>query len=366
MRDRDQREHQREAAVDRVDEVGCWRPARRRRGRPAPVAWAASRTPVSVSPPASVPLSGLGIASTIAVPPRRQLGAARARTRRGCRRRRRSAAATFCRVGPAVDEDLVREQRALADPGALERLEPGLGARPTSRSSRRRRSPSCSRTRRRERDDHQQPGARRRPAAARHGLGPARPGAARLVVGALVRPVEPRPERRQHDRQQRDRDGGRDERDQHPAVAHRAQERHRQREQREQPDGDGEAAEHDGAAGGLHRPLHGLVARVAVRALLAPARDHQQRVVDRHAQPDQRDQELHDRRDGGQLGEPEQQHEAGHDRHDGHHQRDDRQRRGEHEQQHDAARRARRSPPRRARRARRCCRRSPRRARRSR
>ena len=52
----------------------------------------------------------------------------------------------------------------------------------------------------------------------------------------------------------------RDQRDQHAAVAHRAQERQRQRDQREQADRDGHAAEHDGAAGGLHRPLDRLVA----------------------------------------------------------------------------------------------------------
>ena len=165
-------------------------------------------------------------------------------------------------------------------------------------------------------------------------------------------------ELRQHDRQQRDRDERRDERDQHAAVAHRAQERQRQRDQREQADRDGDAAEHDRAAGGLHRPLHRLVAAAAVRALLAPARDDDQRVVDRHAEPDQRDQELDDRRDGGQLGQPEQQQEGRHDRDDRHHERDERPGTRRTRRRARPARRARRAPPRAARRGPRCRRRS--------
>ena len=186
----------------------------------------------------------------------------------------------------------------------------------------------------REREHDRHAGAGGEPAAARDGLGPARPGAAGLVVGAPVRPVEPVADLGQHDRQQRDRDQRRDERDQHPAVAHRAQERQRQRDQREQADRDRDAAEDDRAAGGLHRPLHGLVAAAPVRALLAPARDDDQRVVDRHAEPDQRDQELHDRRDLGELGQPEQEQEGGHDRDDRHPERDEREQRGEDEGEH--------------------------------
>ena len=81
--------------------------------------------------------------------------------------------------------------------------------------------------------------------------------------------------------------------------------------------------------------LDRLVAAAPVRALLAPARDHEQRVVDRDAEADQRDQELDDRRDVGELGEAEQQQERGHDRDDRHDDRDDRQERREHEDQHD-------------------------------
>ena len=229
----------------------------------------------------------------------------------------------------------MRHQRAFADAGVLERDEPGLriaalrdgvgvGAAELQVGGGER-----------QRDDDGHPCAGRQPAAARDGLGPARPGAAGLVVGAAVRPVEPLPELRQHDRQQRQRDERRDEWDQHPAVAHRAQERQRQCDQREQADRDRDAAEQDGSARRLHRALHGLVARASVCALLAPARDDDQRVVDRHAEPDQRDQELHDRRDGRQLGQPEQQQERRQDRDQRHHQRHDGEERGEHERQHD-------------------------------
>ena len=100
----------------------------------------------------------------------------------------------------ACDQHLVRQQRAGADVGVLQRLEPGLGVAllgdrvevglaqldvPGG--------------------DHQgghdgEGDAGREPAMAHDQLGPARPCPARLVVGAPVRPVEPPPPFRQHDR----------------------------------------------------------------------------------------------------------------------------------------------------------------------
>ena len=60
-----------------------------------------------------------------------------------------------------------------------------------------------------------------------------------------------------------------------------------------------------------------------------------QRVVDRDAEPDQRDQELHDRRDVGDLREPVDGQERGHDRRDRHQQRHEREQRAEHEGEHE-------------------------------
>ena len=326
----DQRDHQREAPVDRVDEVV----GRRRAAADAHVgaagvggvAHAGERLAAASEPP-----SDTGIASTSAVPPRRHSSGATAPWTPSTSA---TAAATFAgsvppsiriSCGASAPSPIPERSSASSPVFAL----PDFAIVEASDSPSRRSSAALASATMTSRPD---PG--RQPAPARDRRRPARPRAAGLVVGAPVRPVEPRAERREHHRQQRDRDERRDQRDQHAAVAHRAQKRQRQRDQREQADRDGDAAEHDGAARRLHRPLHGLVAAVAVGALLAPARDHEQRVVDRHAQADQRDQELHDRRHRGQLGEPEQQHERGHDRHDRHHDRHHRQERGEDEQQH--------------------------------
>ena len=184
-----------------------------------------------------------------------------------------------------------------------------------------------------ERDDHGHAKSGRQPAPARDGLGPAGPHAACLVVRAPVRPVELVAELGEDDGQKRDGDERRDQRDQHAAVAHRAQERERQRDQRQQADRNRDAAEDDSAAGLLHRDLDRLVAGGAVGPLLAPARDDDERVVDRHAQADQRDQELDDRRDRGDLGQAEEQEERGHDRDERHDEWNDGQERGEHEDQ---------------------------------
>jgi hypothetical protein len=238
-------------------------------------------------------------------------------------------------VGAALDQDLVREQRSLADPRVLERdqallriarLGDGVGVAGAELEI------ECGDG---EGQDHRHAGACREPAPPRDRLGPAGPGSARLVVGAPVGPVEPWPELRQDHGKQGDRDHRRDQRDQHPAVAHRAQERKRQRDQGEQTDRHSDAAEDHRPAGGLHRLLHRLLVATAMRALLAPARDHQQRVVDRHPEPDQGDQELDDRRDLGDLGQAQQEQEAGHDRDDGDHQRDYREEGGEDEGEHD-------------------------------
>ena len=159
---------------------------------------------------------------------------------------------------------------------------------------------------------------------------------ARLAASSVrpVRPVEPRTKLRQDDGQQRDRGKCRDERDQHPAVAHRAQEGQRQSDQGEEADRDRYAAEDDRPPGGLHGTLDCRIAGEAATALLAPARDDDQRVVDRHPEAKQRDQELDDRRYRGQLGQPEQQQKGGQDGGDSHQERYQRQKRSEDERQH--------------------------------
>ena len=252
-------------------------------------------------------------------------------------------------------------------PASSSATSPAFASPRLARPCRRRSVPSCrsvAATTSARIDGH----ARRRPPAS-GGARPPRPSASRRgwpcrrCAGAASRAAGP--SFASTTGQQRQRDERRDERDQHPAVAHRAQERQRQRDQREQADRDRDAAEQHRAAGGLHRALHGLVARAAVRALLAPARDDDQRVVDRHAEADQRDQELHDRRDGRQLGQPEQQQERGQDRDDRHQQRHDREERGEDERQHDERAEAAEHRLERARRGPRSRRRCPPRARRS-
>jgi hypothetical protein len=149
-----------------------------------------------------------------------------------------------------------------------------------------------------------------------------------------VRPVEAPAELGQDDREQRDRDRNRYERNQHPGVPHRAQKGERQRDQSKEPDRDRDAAEDDGASRRLHCLLHRRLSARAACALLPPARDHEQRVVDCDAQADECDQELDDGRDVGRLRQQHQRHEAGHDRDEGHQQRHEREERGEDEEQH--------------------------------
>ena len=119
-----------------------------------------------------------------------------------------------------------------------------------------------------------------------------------------------------------------------PPIPMRAQRGHRQHDQRQQPDADGGAAERHRPPGGGHRPRHRVLAPAAGGQFLPPPGDQQQRVVDRHAQADQRGQVLHDDADRGDLGQAVEGGEAGRDRHRRHRQRHHRQRRAEHEQQH--------------------------------
>jgi len=114
-------------------------------------------------------------------------------------------------------------------------------------------------------------------------------------------------------RQQGEHDRGADQRDEHPADAHAAQERDGHDDQRDERDGDRAGARHHGVPGGAHRLHDGGGVVTAVLALLAPTVHHQQRVVDRQAQADQRDEELHDEADVGDVADGEHAQERGQD-----------------------------------------------------
>jgi hypothetical protein len=182
--------------------------------------------------------------------------------------------------------------------------------------------------------EHDHRDARRCPASAHHRARPLRPQAAGVTLVADARPVDARADAAQEGRQQRQCHARRDQRDQHPAVAHRAQARDREDDQRDEADRDRQAREHHRAARRRHRDDDRLVVLQAFRALLAPARHDQQRVVDRHPEADQRDQELHDERDVRHVGQREDQQQCRQDRDRRDQQRDEGQQRGEHERQH--------------------------------
>ena len=326
---RDQRDHQREVAVDGADEVGVLR----------------------------------GEAAEAHVARLRAHGAAHAVERRGPRARRRvggregvdhggSRPAPFGqrrrnrtadpahlreRVrdgfgrGGAAHEHLVRHQRAGADAGTLDREQPLLGLALLGDVVDVREAELEVGRGEDERGEDERGAGDGDPAAANDEVRPARPRAARPVVVAHVRPVEPRADAREHDGQQGHRDDDADQRDQEAAVADGAQERQRQRDERQQADRDGRAAEHDRAPRGLHRAHDRGVALQSVRALFAPADDDEQRVVDRDAEADERDEELHDRRDFGDGRDAPDDEEAGEDRGDRHHDRHEREERAEHE-----------------------------------
>ena len=81
-----------------------------------------------------------------------------------------------------------------------------------------------------------------------------------------------------------DRDHRGEHRDRGAGDGHRVEEALRHEDQRRHRRGDGEAGEERGAPGGLHGAAVRLARRAAAADLLAVARDHQQRVVDREAE----------------------------------------------------------------------------------
>ena len=269
-RDRDQRDHQREAAVDGVDEVGIGgrlaADAHVGTGRVRGVAHGLERG-LALAGSAVGDLDRLHERGAVAPPGGARSGATAPWMPSTWRR----SAATFCgSVSPST-----RISWGRIDPSPMPAFSsatrPSL-ASPDFATVSASELPSCrsvaAKTSART-TAIPAPAASQRCRATR--LRPARPCAARLVVGAPVGPVEPLPELGQHDGQQGDRDQRRDQRDQQPAVTHRAQERQGQRDQREQADRDRDAAEDDRATGGLHRALHRRLAARTVRAFLTPA-----------------------------------------------------------------------------------------------
>ena len=129
--------------------------------------------------------------------------------------------------------------------------------------------------------------------------------------------------------------GDRHERDEQASVADRANRGHRHDNEREQPDSDRCAAEDDGTPSGGHRGPDRRVFVGPAFSLLPPPHDDQQRVVDGDAQPDQRDDELHDERDLGDRRQRAQRQERGKDRDGGDEHRDQGGEACEHDHQHD-------------------------------
>ena len=169
----------------------------------------------------------------------------------------------------------------------------------------------------------------------------------------MAHPVE------EHRREGQRREHG-DEWDQHAADPDRADERQRQQHHAEQADRHGRAGDDHRSAGMRHRLDQRRLDVSPVVELLAEPEDHQQRVVDRDSEPDERDEELDDDRDVRDVGERPDRAEGRDDRDRGRDQRHaDRGERSEDEQQHEqradasdqdfdrgcSARRCRRCPP---------------------
>ena len=147
-------------------------------------------------------------------------------------------------------------------------------------------------------------------------------------------PVDPRADAAQQRRQQGQDDQRAHERDEHAAQTHAAQQRHGDHEQGAQADRDRSGARDHGVPGVLHRhDDRGMVVE-AVRTLLAPPVDDEQRVVDRDTEPDQRDEELDDEAHVEDVGPQEHDRERRQDRHGRDEQGNEREQRREQEQQH--------------------------------
>src|SRR6266702_117545 len=181
---------------------------------------------------------------------------------------------------------------------------------------------------------HEQPAGEGGGPVPQHEAGPPCPGAAGVGLPAQPRVVHGGADGGQQHGQEGDRDGDSGQGDGKRRQAHAAQERDGERDQRQQADGHGGAGEDDGPAGRAHGGRHrGLVVQSG-GAVLPQAGDDEQRVVDGHAEPDQRDQVLHDEVHRGDLGEGIDEQEGRRDGHGGHQQREQGDEAGEDDGQH--------------------------------
>ena len=169
------------------------------------------------------------------------------------------------------------------------------------------------------------------PFVADHEPCPGGPAAARVILVPNARPVDAWPDAAEDGGEQRQRDRDGDDRNQHAADADAPHGGHRQHDQRDEADADRQPREEYGSAGGRDGGDDGVLVVAALGPLLAPAGDQQQRVVDRDAEADERDQELDDRGDVRDVAEAEDDQEGREDRERRDQQRDQREQRGEDE-----------------------------------
>ena len=263
------------------------------------------------------------------------------------RRRPRSSRSTAETTAPSVagsffplDEDLERLHHPRADPGRRERVAADECVAVARQVLRLRVGGVELHGGNEQQDDDREPGEGDPAGTPDDVAGPAVPEADLAGIRGddplrdHPQAVDPVTEPVQEHRRQRDRGEHRDERDQHPAEADRADEGQREQDHAEQADGDGRTRDRHRPAGVGHRLDERRLDVTAVMELLPEAEEHQQRVVDRHAQADEGDQELHDDGHVGDVGERPDEAERGQDRHPrcDQRQRDGRER-PEHEQE---------------------------------
>src|SRR5206468_10805175 len=99
-------------------------------------------------------------------------------------------------------------------------------------------------------------------------------------------------------------------------------------DQGEEADGNRQPAQHDRPAGGLCGRDDRTLVRRSGLTLLAPASDQEERIVDRHAKPDQGDEKLDEEADVHQVSQSEDEDERRQDRRDRDQEGDDRDGRG--------------------------------------